>query len=160
MESITTYLDNSKLLYERLTVHIILYIVFRETKGVAMPKRSVYDKTADLIAQEPSEVLRAVLERPYWPRQLDVGISYTRLGDDNRGEVTVTIAPDADAWITVFSRLDPEECGLSHRFRSGFGGGESERVRNALLALALAIKLDNRERPQDHRRKIPPDAPK
>ena len=34
-----------------------------------MPKRSVYDKTVDLLMQEPSEVLRAILERPFWPRQ-------------------------------------------------------------------------------------------
>ncbi len=125
-----------------------------------MPKRSVYDKTADLISQEPSEVLRAILERPFWPRQLDTGTSYTRLGDDTSGELTVAIAADADAWIAVFSKPDPEEFGLSHRFRSGFGGGESERVRNALLVLALAIKLDNLERPQDNRRKIAPDTPK
>ena len=124
-----------------------------------MPKRSVYDKTVDLISQEPSEVLRAILERPFWPRLLDVGTSYTRLGDDTSGELTVAIAADSSAWITLFSKPDPEEFGLSHRFRCGFDGGESERVRNALLALALAIKLDNLERPQGHRRKIAPDTP-
>ena len=143
-----------------MTKHEIIYIVSREIKGVAMPKRSVYDKTVDLLMQEPSEVIRALLERPFWPRQLETGTSYTRLGDDTSGELTVAIATDADAWITVFSKPDPEEFSLSHRFRSGFGGGESEGVRNALLVLALAIKRANLERPQDHRRKIPPDTPK
>ncbi len=125
-----------------------------------MAKRSVYDKTGDLIRQEPSEVIRALLETPFWPRLLDVNTTYTRLGDDTSGEVSVFIAPDADAWITVFSRPDPEESGFAHRFRSGFGGGESEGVRNALLVLAVAIKLANEKHPQDHRKKIPSDFPK
>lgn len=124
-----------------------------------MPKRSVYDKTVDLLMQEPSEVIRAILERPFWPRQLNVGTEYTRLGDDTSGELTVAIAPDADAWITVFSKPDPEEFGQSHRFRSGFGGTENEEVRNALLVLAMAIKLANEKHPQDHRCKIPPEVP-
>lgn len=33
-------------------------------------------------------------------------------------------------------------------FRSYDGGGKSQRVRNALMILALAIKLDNEEYPQ------------
>jgi len=38
--------------------------------------------------------------------------------------------------------------GATLRFRNTFGGGNSERVRIALMILALAIKLDNEERPQ------------
>ena len=116
-----------------------------------MAKRSVYDKTGDLIRLEPSEVIRALVETPFWPRLLETGVSYTRLGDDTSSKISVAIAPDADAWITVFSDLDPEEASFSQRFRSGFGGGESERVRNALLVLALAIKLENEARPQEPR---------
>lgn len=119
-----------------------------------MPKRSVLKKTIDLLQIDPTQVLQAVVNAPYWPQGLEVNKSYTRLGDDTSGEITVIIASDADAWITVHSKTDPEEFGLSHRFRTGFGGGESLRVRNALLALALAIKLDNEEHPQNHRRKI------
>ena len=119
-----------------------------------MAKRSVYDKTVDLIQLEPSEVIRALVETPFWPRLLETNISYARQGDDTSSEISIAITRDADTWVSVFSDTDPDEISLSQRFRSGFGGGESERVRNALLVLALAIKLENEARPQDHRRKI------
>ena len=85
---------------------------------------------------------------------LKIDDTYTRLGDDNSGEITVAIARDADVWVDVFSNPDPEEASSSHRFRLGFGGGESEGVRNALLVLAVAIQHANTNHPQDHRRKI------
>lgn len=117
-------------------------------------KLTVYDKTKRLLEENKSEVLRAMMEHPFWPRALELQKPYTRLGDDTSGEISVVFASDADAWVEVWSDPDPEEPGFAHRFRCGFGGGDSLRVRNALLMLALAIKLDNEAFPQDHRRKI------
>jgi len=117
-------------------------------------KLTVYDKTKRLLQENEGEVLKAMMEHPFWPRALELQKSYTRIGDDTSGKVSVAFAPDADAWVEIWSHLDPQEHGFAHRFRCAFGGGESLRVRNALLMLALAIKLDNDAFPQDHRRKI------
>ena len=117
-------------------------------------KLTVYQKTERLLGEDPALVLRAVLESAYWPHELSAGEAYTRIGDDTSGDITVIFPADADGWISIYSRIDPEEFSIAHRFRCGFGGGESLRVRNALLALALAIKLDNGAFPQHHRRKI------
>jgi hypothetical protein len=117
-------------------------------------KKTVYQKVQHLLLENSTEVLRAVVEGNYWPAGLRVGEPYCRVGDDTNGNIAVSFPIDADGWISILSRLDPEEPTLSHRFRCAFGGGESLRVRNALLVLALAIKLDNDAHPQDHRRKI------
>jgi hypothetical protein len=77
---------------------------------------------------------------------------YSRLHDDHDGEFTgkisVVFSPDSDAWVYIDKRD-----GL--RFRTYSGGGASLRVRNALIILALAIKLDNEEHPIEIPEKIP-----
>lgn len=86
-----------------------------------------------------------VLESPWWASTLEVMTPYSRLHDDHdgefRGNITVTLSPDGDAWVSA----DTLE---SLRFRTPMGGGNSPRVRNALMLLALAIKLDE-EHPLD-----------
>lgn len=117
-------------------------------------KLTVYQQTQRLIKKEPNAVIHAMLECPFWLSELDVRVDYRRVSDDTSGEISVIFSTDGDSWIEVLSRLDPQEMTTMHRFRTMFGGGESLRTRNALLALALAIKLDNEERSQEHRRKI------
>ena len=55
------------------------------------------------------------------------------------------IGRDSDILITTDKHHGP-----AMRFRMPIvGGGQSPRVRNALMILALAIKLDNEEHPQE-----------
>lgn len=94
-----------------------------------------------------SRSLNTLLEGAYWPSTLSTQEGYVRRQDDTDGnvgpeqELAVTFGPDGDAWVMLpgFQSL---------RFRSYFGGGQSLRVRNALLVLAEAIRRDNEENPQ------------
>lgn len=65
--------------------------------------------------------------------------------DDRLGILTVSAGPDGDlhAWM---SEGDNEQCygPPTIRARTYSGGGNSERVRRALMLLALAIKADSR----------------
>lgn len=83
-----------------------------------------------------------------WPPELSSRESYSRLQDDHDGTeegiVTVTFSPDGDAWLWT-------DIQKSLRFRTSAGGGRSIMVRNALVLLALAIKLENDE--QERRNK-------
>ncbi|MDP2934348.1 MAG: hypothetical protein Q8N59_01070 [bacterium] len=90
--------------------------------------------------------VRRVLENPFWISGLETDKYYERLHDDHdgtyQGNIRVAIAQDGDIYV--------ETDGKSLlRFRMPFsGGGMSPRVRNALLILAYAIKLDNEKKPQ------------
>ncbi len=92
--------------------------------------------------------LRRILENPFWIDSLETNTTYSRLHDDRdgtkTGSINVIFSEDGDTWI----KIEHEIPGGSLRFRNDFGGGESLRVRNALIMLALAIDLDNQERPQ------------
>ncbi len=109
-----------------------------------------------LVKEHPDEVLDVLLEHPFWPAQIKPDILYTRRSDDTDGYDN-TIAVDigsgiraGDAYVEVQSKFDPDSITIGvHCFRSGIGGGGSPRVRNALLFLALAIELDNRDYPQN-----------
>jgi len=85
-----------------------------------------------------------LLETPFWPDGIDTRTRYFRTHDDCDGEmhkgISVLFSEDGDSWV----RTCPDGC----RFRTYGGGGMSLRVRNAMLLLALAIKMDNEERPQ------------
>lgn len=91
--------------------------------------------------------IKALLDEPFWPKTLKTEESYFRTHDDCDGDlgqgVSVTIDPQGDVWLNTTT---PKM--TSCRFRTFFGGGQSLRVRNALLLLAEAIRLDNEERPQ------------
>lgn len=92
----------------------------------------------------------AFLEEVFWPDTLKPMTVYLRYEDDSpTGSISVVIGDDGDAHITVFSKPDRNELRFGMRFRMEMtGGGQSPRVRNALLALAEAIRRDNEERPQ------------
>lgn len=79
-----------------------------------------------------------------WPEGLEARTRYERLHDDhdgtNAGSIVIVIGDDGDAWIDLIGK---QPC-QSLRYRTGMiGGGRSPRVRNALLLLAYAIKLEN-----------------
>lgn len=94
--------------------------------------------------------VRRVLEGNFWIPDLETMKPYSRLHDDHDGtfvgDVSVVLSQDGDAWLRIIG----ERTSDSLRFRmAGFtaGGGMSPRVRNALMILAFAIKLDNEENP-------------
>jgi hypothetical protein len=95
--------------------------------------------------------LRKLLETPFWPDTLRTGEFYQRYEDDSPlGNISVVVGGDGDAHLSVIQELDPNDRHLSMRFRMPMtGGGQSPRVRNALLFLAEAIRLDNLENPQN-----------
>jgi hypothetical protein len=97
----------------------------------------------------PREVIETLLNADFSPDWIESGVGYQRYGDDvNLGSITVGCGPDGDGRVEVASVIDPNDVNFIHRFRTEFGGGASLRVRNALLILALAIQMDNDERPQ------------
>ena len=100
----------------------------------------------ELTAEQLIKYSRLVLENPFWIPDLNDSAFYDRLHDDHdgtfKGVLNVAFSSDGDAWIGIDGRPHL-------RFRNFLGGGMSLRVRNALMILAFAIKLDNEEHPQD-----------
>lgn len=94
--------------------------------------------------------IRKVLETPFWPSTIKPGECYQRYEDDSPfGFLSITFGGDGDGHMLVLHEQDPKERRFSMRFRMPMtGGGQSPRVRNALLILAEAIRLDNLEHPQ------------
>ncbi|HZZ99135.1 MAG TPA: hypothetical protein VFK07_00280 [Candidatus Paceibacterota bacterium] len=101
----------------------------------------------ELSDKQIQEAFDYIFKIGIWPKGLQQGMVHTRLHDDRegefQGELEVLVGPDGDAWIRT---THPD--GEMLRFRTFSGGGQSVRVRNALLLLAKAIELDNTERPQ------------
>jgi hypothetical protein len=125
-----------------------------------MPRRTKRPTQIEkLCLEKPREVIAALFESPLRLDELETQISYMREGDDDRGGyVGVQIGIDGDVHTIVFSsELGPEQYGFSHRFRGYFGGGHSLRVRNALLMLALAIKIENEEDPKGGKQEPAPE---
>lgn len=116
-----------------------------------MAKSVPSEEISKMCREYPNEVLEVLLETPFWPRGLETSLAYQRYEDDARkGNITVAFSNDGDGWIQIDSELDPDEkLHRSHRFRNYPGGGKSLRVHAALQILAIAIKLDNEETPQD-----------
>jgi len=99
-------------------------------------------------SQAVEKAMNILLEGAFWPAKLEPKVAYSRRQDDTDGDtgadqnLSVMFGPDADGYVTV---------GWAQvlRFRETFcGGGQSPRVRNALLVLAEAIRRDNEELPQ------------
>lgn len=100
--------------------------------------------------KDPEKAMRQLLETPFWPSTLKPGELYQRYEDDSPlGFLSITFGCDGDGHILVLHEQDPKERRFSMRFRMPMtGGGQSPRVRNALLILAEAIRLDNEDHPQ------------
>ena len=93
--------------------------------------------------------IRKILETPFWPETLKTDTRYFRTHDDCDGNthkgIEVIVDQQGDVWVAMPSMEGLESC----RFRTWVGGGASLRVRNAMLILAEAIRLDNENgRPQ------------
>jgi len=101
-----------------------------------------------------AKIIKKLLEEPFWLDTIETQNSYSRFEDDSySGNISVQFTQDGDSWITILSKPDENDYHLSMRFRMPLiGGGQSPRVRNALLILAEAIRLDNIDAPQDRRK--------
>jgi len=93
-----------------------------------------------------TERVHELLNTYWWLPELEAGTRYARTHDDCDGDrsqkLSVVIGEDGDAWVAA----DAPDRTL--RFRMPIiGGGASPRVRNALVILAEAIRLDNEEHP-------------
>jgi len=96
-----------------------------------------------------------LLNADFWLPSINVMEGYTRVHDDHDGSMTgivqIMFGRDGDAHLSTDKHM-----GASLRFRMPLvGGGQSKRVRTALLILAEAIRLDNEERPQTRELPIP-----
>lgn len=97
--------------------------------------------------QDVERAMNVLLEGSYWPASLEAKVAYSRRHDDTDGDtsadqnLTVMFGLDADGYVT-------NGWAQTLRFRESFGGGQSPRVRNALLVLAEAIRRDNEAFPQ------------
>ncbi len=94
-----------------------------------------------------TETIRKFLEEPYWISELSSEEEYMRLHDDCDGTSTGILSVVIDRYGDAYVATDVGQL-RNLRFRTFGGGGDSPRVRNALMILAYAIKLDNEERPQ------------
>lgn len=94
--------------------------------------------------------IKEFLEKVNFPKKLEASKFYHRVQDDNDGDlksgVRVFISPDGDVHVRVIgSEGSPFD---SSRYRIPIiGGGRSPLVRNALLILAEAIRIENEENP-------------
>ena len=89
-----------------------------------------------------------ILENPFWISGLSTNEEYTRRHDDDDGSDTGYLVVMIDREGDVRVKIDGCRPGHYLRFRTNAGGGHSLRVRNALMVLAEAIRLDNEKRPQ------------
>ena len=107
--------------------------------------------------------LHEVVLRPHWPEGLEQGKLYEfRCDDDGRDGhafFRVLVADDGDVHLCASKLKEPaftdKVSGENYpslydnfpsvRCRTRIGGGRHSRTRQALLWLALAIKLDNEE---------------
>lgn len=102
--------------------------------------------------KDDGEIMKALdmlLEGHYWPTTLDTGQIYARRHDDTDGkdDPTQYLSLEIDQWGDVHMQIPPGKF-RALRFRMPGGGGQSERVRKALIILAEAIRRDNDENPQ------------
>jgi hypothetical protein len=100
--------------------------------------------------------------KPTWPEGLEQGKIYKFLCDDKGVEgtcwISVLVANDGDVHLTATERMEKrcvDHDGTEYpaiysnfpsiRCRTGLGGGQHSRTRQALLWLADAIRRDNEE---------------
>lgn len=100
----------------------------------------------NLCQEESPRMVKTLLETPYWLATLTADTNYERTHDDHDGTFEGNVAVFFDQMGDGFLVVDKAHKYL--RFRTWGGGGMSLRVRNALMILAEAIRLDNEEIPQ------------
>lgn len=86
--------------------------------------------------------IKKLLETPFWISNLQTDTIYQRNHDDHdgrpQGGLKVIFDCNGDGYIGV-------DRSPFLRFRTWFGGGNSQRTRTALMILAEAIRLDNQD---------------
>lgn len=90
--------------------------------------------TSGVELKDPVALVQDIIKEQDYPSVID-GFAYSRLQDDNDGEDTSTLDISFDsvgAYVKVRS-LD------SLRFRTSYGGGKSDRLRNSLLLICYII---------------------
>lgn len=90
--------------------------------------------TSGVDLKNPIQLIQEIVVEQDYPSVID-GFAYSRLQDDNDGEDESTLDISFDsvgAYVKVRS-LD------SLRFRTSYGGGKSDRLRNALLLICYII---------------------
>lgn len=97
--------------------------------------------------EEYEKMVHELLDGFYWLPKMEQFGCYERSQDDHDGDwsqrLAVMVGPDGDMHVATLKKH------MGHlRFRTHMGGGGSVRVRNALMILAEAIRLENEERPQ------------
>lgn len=116
-----------------------LYIL---AESARLESSDLYDPIKEKIkgtGEESNDLLivHELLERPFWLATLDPEDSYPVKSDDCHNYLSIYFSLHGDAWIDIgFKAL---------RFRTGPGGGKHLLVRNGLLILAEAIRLDTSE---------------
>lgn len=98
---------------------------------------------------EVKQAMDVLLEGYYWPETLESKYVYERRHDDTdgRNDPSQYLSLEIDTWGDVHMYVPPGKQ-RTLRFRMPGGGGQSERVRKALVILAEAIRRDNDEYPQ------------
>jgi hypothetical protein len=109
-----------------------------EVESGGWGRESVRDLIARALEGDRVEAVRRFLSSPVWPERLEARTPYDREADEGGG-VRVFLSEDGDAFLSVAS------ANMATRFCTLQGGGQSPRVRAALLILAEAIRLDNEE---------------
>jgi len=90
--------------------------------------------TSGVNLQDPIALVNQIIQEQDYPSVID-NFAYSRLQDDNDGDVSSTLDISFDsvgAYIKVRS-MD------SLRYRTSYGGGKSDRLRNCLLLICYLI---------------------
>ena len=90
--------------------------------------------TSGVDLKNPVQIIKEIIEDQDYPSVID-GFAYSRLQDDNDGEKESTLDISFDsvgAYVKVRSLH-------SLRFRTSYGGGKSDRLRNSLLLICYII---------------------
>lgn len=150
-------LDENTLQYDALAAaedkagHLAVIIeLIAQKLGVEIEPHQSFEERLLGAVENRNTVLGTVhnlLNSYFWLDTLDTMEMYQRYQDDHPEEhISVSFGSDSDAHLSIFSVT--KQAWPSVRFRVMQGGGQSRRVRNALIILAEAIRLDNEERPQ------------
>lgn len=87
--------------------------------------------------------INSILSKNFWPENLKPNKCYSRQHDDTDGLDDGILSVIVDEFGDAYIKIDDSK---TLRFRIREGGGNSIKVRNALIILAEAICLENLKR--------------
>lgn len=87
-----------------------------------------------------------ILENPFWIPEIATDVIYSRIEDDCDGDFSRRLTVEFNRFGDAYVNTSNEKSALRFRMPGMSGGGRSSRIRNALMILALAMKLDNEEK--------------